>query len=139
MNLPETIRRTEAYLAERFPVSKMNYASMVQKKEVPVHRLSWGYYVGGLALFFFIVQVVTGLMLLFYYQPTVSDAHASVEYITEHVPGGALVGLVLLANFAANYILQHQLEDGGWNIYEGGPANVSATVKAYFGLKNMDL
>ncbi len=36
---------------------------------------------------------------------------------------------------AANYILQHQLEDGGWNIYEGGPANVSATVKAYFALK----
>jgi cytochrome b6 len=46
---------------------------------------------GGLALFFFLVQVITGLMLLFYYQPTVSDAHASVEYITEHVPAGALV------------------------------------------------
>ncbi len=36
---------------------------------------------------------------------------------------------------AANYILQHQLEDGGWNIHEGGPSNVSASVKAYFGLK----
>ncbi len=46
---------------------------------------------GGLALFFFIVQVVTGLMLLFYYQPTVSDAHASVEFITGHVPAGGLV------------------------------------------------
>ncbi len=91
MNLPETIQRAEAYLAERFPVEKMNYASMVKKKEVPVHRLSWGYYMGGLALFFFSVQVVTGLMLLFYYQPTVSDAHASVEYITEHVPAGALI------------------------------------------------
>ncbi len=91
MKLPETIQRVETYLAERFPVDKLNYASMVQKKEVPVHRLSWGYYLGGLALFFFMVQVLTGLMLLFYYQPTVSDAHASVEYITEHVPGGALV------------------------------------------------
>lgn len=91
MKLPETIQRVEGYLAERFPVDKLNYASMVQKKEVPVHRLSWGYYLGGLAVIFFIVQVVTGLMLLFYYQPTVSDAHASVEFITEHVPGGALV------------------------------------------------
>jgi squalene-hopene/tetraprenyl-beta-curcumene cyclase len=36
---------------------------------------------------------------------------------------------------AANYILQHQNEDGGWSIYAGGPANVSACVKAYFGLK----
>jgi len=91
MKLSRTIEQTEAYLGERFPVDKLNYASMVQKKEVPVHRLSWGYYMGGLALFFFGVQIVTGLMLLFYYQPTVSDAHASVEYITEHVPGGALV------------------------------------------------
>ena len=91
MKLPETIKRTEEYLAERFPVEKMNYASMVKKKEVPVHRLSWGYYMGGLALFFFMVQVATGLMLLFYYQPTVSDAHASVEFITDHVPAGALV------------------------------------------------
>ena len=91
MKLLETIHKIEAYLGERFPVSKMNYASMVLKKEVPVHRLSWGYYLGGLALFFFAVQIITGLMLLFYYQPTVSDAHASVEYITEHVPAGALV------------------------------------------------
>ena len=36
---------------------------------------------------------------------------------------------------AARYILQHQNEDGGWSIYAGGPSNVSATVKAYFGLK----
>ena len=91
MNLRDRLRRTAHYLAERFPVEKMNFASMVQKKDVPVHRLSWGYYLGGLALFCFTVQIVTGLMLLFYYQPTVSDAHASVEFMTEHVPGGALV------------------------------------------------
>jgi squalene-hopene/tetraprenyl-beta-curcumene cyclase len=34
-----------------------------------------------------------------------------------------------------NYILQHQNEDGGWPIFAGGPSNISATVKAYFGLK----
>src|SRR5436305_9584815 len=36
---------------------------------------------------------------------------------------------------AANWILRHQNEDGGWNIYAGGPSNISASVKAYFGLK----
>jgi len=36
---------------------------------------------------------------------------------------------------AANYILQHQNEDGGWSIYAGGPSNISASVKSYFGLK----
>ncbi len=35
----------------------------------------------------------------------------------------------------ANYILSHQNEDGGWPIYNGGPSNISASVKAYFGLK----
>ncbi len=91
MKLPDLIKNTEEYVAERFPVENMSYAAMVVKKEVPVHRLSWAYYMGGLALFFFGVQVVTGLLLLFYYQPTVSDAHASVEFITDHVPGGSLV------------------------------------------------
>jgi cytochrome b6 len=91
MRLRETFQLARDFVAERFPVEKINYASMVEKKEVPVHRMSWAYYLGGLALFFFLIQLVTGLLLLFYYQPTVSDAHASVEYITEHVPGGALV------------------------------------------------
>src|SRR5579871_1046452 len=33
---------------------------------------------------------------------------------------------------AANWILRHQNEDGGWSIYVGGPSNISASVKAYF-------
>ncbi|HUS19819.1 MAG TPA: squalene--hopene cyclase [Terriglobales bacterium] len=36
---------------------------------------------------------------------------------------------------AAREILRHQNEDGGWPIYHGGPSNISASVKAYFGLK----
>ena len=79
------------YLAERLPLEKLSFRSLVEKKDVPVHRMSWAYYLGGLALFFFLIQLVTGLLLLFYYEPTVSDAHASVEHITRHVAGGALV------------------------------------------------
>mgnify|MGYP000321337212 CR=1 FL=1 len=36
---------------------------------------------------------------------------------------------------AACYLLHTQLEDGGWPIFSGGPADISATVKAYFALK----
>ena len=36
---------------------------------------------------------------------------------------------------AARSILARQLPDGGFSIYPGGPAEVSATVKAYFALK----
>ena len=35
----------------------------------------------------------------------------------------------------ANYIRQRQLSDGGWNIYYGGPSELNATVKGYFGLR----
>ena len=35
----------------------------------------------------------------------------------------------------ARYIRDHQLPDGGWAIYPGGPTDVSASVKAYFALK----
>ena len=33
------------------------------------------------------------------------------------------------------HIRRRQLADGGWNIYEGGPSEINATVKAYFALK----
>jgi cytochrome b6 len=79
------------FLAQRLPVEKMNFHYMIEKKEVPVHSMTWGYYTGGLTLFFLLIQVVTGLLLLFYYQPTVSDAYLSVQYITEHVACGALI------------------------------------------------
>jgi squalene-hopene/tetraprenyl-beta-curcumene cyclase len=36
---------------------------------------------------------------------------------------------------AANWIVQHQNDDGGWNTYPAGPSNISVSVKAYFGLK----
>jgi squalene-hopene/tetraprenyl-beta-curcumene cyclase len=35
----------------------------------------------------------------------------------------------------ARYMLERQLPTGGWAIYPGGPAEISATVKAYFALK----
>lgn len=91
MNAVSRLSALAGFVADRFPVDKMNVASMVGKKVVPVHRMSWAYYLGGLTMFFFVVQVATGLMLLFYYEPTVSDAHASVEFLTNHVSGGALI------------------------------------------------
>jgi cytochrome b6 len=83
--------KAKNFVTERFPVDKLNFLSMVQTKRVPVHSMSWGYYLGGLTLFFLTIQVVTGLLLLFYYEPTVNDANLSVEYIMNHVAVGALI------------------------------------------------
>src|ERR1700684_54445 len=35
----------------------------------------------------------------------------------------------------ANYVRQRQLDDGGWNIYFGGPSELNATIKAYVALR----
>lgn len=83
--------RVADFLAERFPLEHLSFEALVESKEVPVHRMSWAYYLGGVALFCFAIQLLTGLMMLFYYEPTVSDAHASVEHLARHVAGGALV------------------------------------------------
>jgi cytochrome b6 len=91
MRASEPLQKTGQWLGERLPLEQLSFEHLFKKKEVPLHRMSWAYYFGGLAMLFFVIQVVTGLMLLFYYQPTVADAHASVEYITEHVSGGFLI------------------------------------------------
>ncbi|WP_299468523.1 terpene cyclase/mutase family protein [uncultured Gimesia sp.] len=36
---------------------------------------------------------------------------------------------------AANYLMDTQMLDGGWNMYPEGPIEISASVKAYFALK----
>src|ERR1700741_1467952 len=62
-----------------------------------------------------------------------ADTTLESDYILLHT----LLGTGNVKRFAkcATYILRHQNQDGGWGIYAGGPSNVSASVKAYFGLK----
>jgi cytochrome b6 len=64
---------------------------MLEHKSVPVHRFTWGYYTGGLTMLFFLIQVATGCLLLFYYQPTVTDANLSVEFMSTYVSTGSLL------------------------------------------------
>jgi squalene-hopene/tetraprenyl-beta-curcumene cyclase len=40
-----------------------------------------------------------------------------------------------LQNRLTRYLRNHQLSDGGWPLFEGGAAEISASVKAYFALK----
>jgi len=91
MSSKNIITNVAQFFGERFPKEKFNYHSMIEKKEVPIHRMTWAYYMGGLTLFFFLIQVATGLLLLFYYQPTPSDANLSVDFIMNHVSGGELI------------------------------------------------
>lgn len=54
----ERLNSIGAFVRERFPVHHLNFDDMVGKKEVPQHRMSWAYYFGGLALFFFLIPTL---------------------------------------------------------------------------------
>lgn len=65
-------------------------AEFAQKKTVPVHRQTVWYYWGGIAMFFFLVQAVTGVLLLLYYRPG-PDSYDSVRRISYDVNFGWLI------------------------------------------------
>jgi cytochrome b6 len=64
---------------------------MAKKKQVPVHRHSVWYYLGGMTLFLFVVQVTTGILLLLYYRPSAEEAYESVQFLMAEVQFGWLV------------------------------------------------
>lgn len=77
------------WLDERLSISTI--ARTAQKKEVPLHRQSIWYYFGGMTLFLFVVQVVTGILLLLYYRPSAENAFESVQFIMTEVKFGWLI------------------------------------------------
>ena len=79
----------QEWLDERLSISALS--DMARKKEVPVHRYSIWYYFGGMTLFLFIVQVVTGILLLLYYRPSAENAFESVQFIITEVQFGWLI------------------------------------------------
>jgi cytochrome b6 len=64
---------------------------LMKKKEVPIHKHSFWYYIGGMALFLFILQICTGILLLFYYRPSAEEAYESVQFLMAEVDFGWLV------------------------------------------------
>jgi cytochrome b6 len=81
--------RVRAYLDSRFELEAM--LDFGRKKKVPEHRHSFWYYFGGLCLFLFGIQVITGLLLLLYYNPSVEGAHESIVFIMSQVKFGWLI------------------------------------------------
>ena len=77
------------WIDERYEID--NLVEYMGGKQVPQHKHSLWYYFGGITLFLFTVQVVTGLLLLMYYRPGADTAYESVQYIVTTVPFGWLI------------------------------------------------
>jgi cytochrome b6 len=63
----------------------------LRKKQVPLHRHTVWYYLGGMTLFLFFIQVATGILLLLYYRASPGEAFESVQFIMTKVQFGWLI------------------------------------------------
>jgi len=77
------------WLHERYEIQ--GWLDFLKKKAVPRHHASIFYYLGGMTLFLFFVQVASGILLLLYYRPTAEAAFESVQFIVTQVRFGWLV------------------------------------------------
>ncbi len=83
------VERVRNWVSERLPIDSAE--EFATHKTVPVHRWTVLYYFGGMTLFFFTVQVATGILLMLYYRPSADQAFESVEFIMTTVPFGWLI------------------------------------------------
>lgn len=77
------------WIDERVQISDL--VKFMSKKYVPIHSHSIWYYFGGVSLFFFIIQVVTGILLTFYYKGSSEQAYESIKFIMSKVEFGWLI------------------------------------------------
>ena len=77
------------WLDER--VGLRSIEELARHKQVPRHNRTIWYYFGGMTLFLFGIQAVTGIFLLLYYRPTAEAAYESVKFISTEVHFGWLV------------------------------------------------
>jgi cytochrome b6 len=80
-----------------------NIRAVIEKKKIPVHKHTIWYYMGGMTLFLFAIQFVTGILLLFYYRPSSEEAFESVQYILNEVSFGWLIRSI--HSWAANVLV----------------------------------
>ena len=77
-----------AFLFDRLGLDSA--AALAAKKRVPIHSRSVFYFLGGMALFLFGIQVITGILLSLYYKPSPDQAFESVRAIVTEVDFGWL-------------------------------------------------
>ena len=79
--------RIRAWVRERFPLHLAQLREMTNEP-VPNHLRRWWFCLGGTPAYLFVVQIVTGILLAFYYQASPASAYDSVKYITDEVTYG---------------------------------------------------
>ncbi len=82
-------QRVTAFFFERLGLDDLE--ALAAKKKVPIHRVTIFYFLGGMALFLFGIQVATGILLSLYYKPSPDQAFESVRAIMTEIAFGWLI------------------------------------------------
>ena len=69
------------WLDERFDLKKIQGPLEYQIKKPLPKNIGWFHTLGSMSLFLFISQILTGILLLIYYRPTVDEAFESIKFI----------------------------------------------------------
>lgn len=81
------MNRVLDWFQERVPISGDQLRELTNEP-VPNHLKRWWFVLGGTPAYLFVVQIVTGIVLAVYYQPSPATAYESVRYITEEAAFG---------------------------------------------------
>ncbi len=83
------MNKLKLWLNDRLGASSV--LTFLREKEVPQHSHAIWYYTGSSIILFLGIQIVTGVMLALYYNPTIKDANASVVRIMTEIPFGSFI------------------------------------------------
>jgi cytochrome b6 len=89
------------WLDDRYDLSGL--VEFMEHKYVPVHGETMWYYFGGVTLFLFIIQVITGMLLMIYYKASSDLAYESIQFIMSKVQFGWLIRSI--HSWAANLMI----------------------------------
>jgi len=78
------------WLKKSFPIDQEALIRLTSEP-IPNHLKRWWWALGGTPLYMFVVQVITGIMLIFYYVPDTESAYNSIAYITYTADFGWLI------------------------------------------------
>src|SRR3989338_2970211 len=99
------------WFARRFDLEGMNKPLQKQlHKPLPKH-INWFHTLGSMSLFLFVSQVLTGILLLVYYRPTINEAFESIKFIMNDAYMGWLYRQIhaWVSNLMIIVVLLHML------------------------------
>ncbi len=95
--------RLSAWINKRLPINHF-FSEHIKKYYVHISLNFW-YTLGAIALFIFMLQIVTGIFLIMYYVPTAEEAFSSIQFLMRDVPYGWLIRYMHVAGASFFFII----------------------------------